>query len=731
MNSNCKLFRPVTYTAIFALSLFIASSFGTGWGEVTQVSARSMKSDLGNKYLENKSYSPLAIGPILYNSHTIDDDNLGNSSGNGDGVISPGEIVELFIELKNDGASSVTGVIACLTEDSPYVSFLFNNCSDFGDIPGSGTAISNNDFDFDVNPSAPDGHIINFTIDITATNGGPWGDTFSIVVHEPYIGLISDTTELPALTPLLDSVNVTYVLLNNNWNGSEGVYTSNENLLNSYDAIIWYASGSGIGRLITQAEHDALEQYLNDGGRLLVSGYDTLGSPTDPLLANLVRSSSSGDGPFTIDYTVKDGDHPIMNGPYGIFPTSTVLTAKHPDHDQAEADTSRGAVTVAELIGGRDKIITTQLPGSEGRVVYWNGNHNLADWIGTSTPLASQGEEGKVYLGTISGEELMVHAKDIPTGEIPAEANYNGEGQALSLDFEAFQDRTSTLAPLGNTTTLFPATGDTISVAYDPYWWNTGDYAEGTRNLGIPSVDHLDYHIVIGENFLSSSGHVDINLSINGFLVDSFTILPGELSKNGSLDFPAISGPSYTIRLEETNTVGAGLGSVTIPLDTSTLTLTGHQPEIFKNSIAWLLEGALSGDSHEPNSTYSSCTSISFGVPVHATIDPAGDFDYYCFNGSDRQIIAADVDASADGSKLDSVLTLYDTDGNTFLAENNDSSGTDSYLEYSLTANGIFYLRVSSFNHPCCGGRGYFYTLELTDISPPPNIYLPISIKIN
>ena len=114
-----------------------------------------------------------------------------------------------------------------------------------------------------------------------------------------------------------------------------------------------------------------MEDYLQSGGRLLVTGHDTLGDPTDNLLADLVRSSSAGDEPFTADYTVTDGTHPIMYGIFGQFPNGTALMAGHLDHDQAEASTVRGAVTVAELTGGRDKIVATDLKSADptsGRV---------------------------------------------------------------------------------------------------------------------------------------------------------------------------------------------------------------------------------------------------------------------------------------------------------------------------------------------------------------------------
>ena len=63
--------------------------------------------------------------------------------------------------------------------------------------------------------------------------------------------------------------------------------------------------------------------------------------------------------------------------------------------------------------------------------------------------------------------------------------------------------------------------------------------------------------------------NVDFDLSINGMVVGSFTVLPAETSKSLAFSFPPINGPSYSIRLEETNTVDPGAGSIVIPFDTS------------------------------------------------------------------------------------------------------------------------------------------------------------------
>lgn len=678
---------------------------------------------------------PSNVGPLEYDSHVVDDDNAGNSIGNDDGVVNPGETVELYVDLHNAGGDGATAVQATISTASPYVTFIFNTASDYGDILGGALATNLNDFDFEVSSSAPNGHVITFDLNVTAANGGPWSDSFDITVvgdtGDGNVALISDQTELQAITPILDDIGLSYDVINNNWNGTQGVYTSDYSFLSNYGVVVWYASGATWGRFTTLQEHDALEQYLQAGGRLLVTGYDTLGSPTDPLLADLIRSSSSGDGPFTYDYTITAGGHPITDGPYGSFPAGTALTAGRYDHDQAEADTSRGATTVAELSGGRDKILATEL-ASGGIVVYWNGNRDASDWTGVLTALQEQGEGTEPKrnadnrpIGGLSIETLRDQAERIEPADVPPEANYAGSAPVWYVPPEVLSRSQTVMAPLDSQSVTFPASGDTISVASNPYWWHAGDYAQGSRSLSLNTIYRVDYNLSLNYNSLWDTGHVDLRLVINGSVVGSFTVWPGEYQKSVSFTFSPINGPVYTIRLEETNTVDPGMGSISVPLDTSTLTFFGpstqDQVAMLKNTLYWLSQGAVVGDPHEPNDAPDQCTPIFFNVAVaDPTIDPAGDYDYYCFTGSAGQTIAADIDAVVNGSLLDPVLTLFDSDGTTFLIQNDDYGGSlDSYLEYTLPRDDTFYLRVRSFGHPCCGGAAYTYSLLLTDITAP------------
>jgi clostripain len=124
------------------------------------------------------------------------------------------------------------------------------------------------------------------------------------------------------------------------------------------------------------------------------------------------------------------------------------------------------------------------------------------------------------------------------------------------------------------------------------------------------------------------------------------------------------------------------------------------------------------GDSHEPNEAPGQATFIGHGATLSdAAICPAGDVDYYAFSGNAGDSIVADIDAAALGSSLDSYLYLYDTDGVTELAQNDDYDGYDSLIEYVLPADGTYYLKVREYNHPNEGSPDHFYTLSLT--SPP------------
>jgi len=202
-----------------------------------------------------------------------------------------------------------------------------------------------------------------------------------VLIADDYHGS-SNLDQLDALIP-----NHTLTHSDNSDSSNDPVLTIDLAALTPYDVVIFYASGhDNSGRKITQAEFDILTQYIEGGGHLIVTGYDTLGSPSDLLLADLVRSRTTGDDASSSDegWKVTSENHPIVNGPNGDFRGQSLTTANS-DHDDATADASQNSVSLGALIDPDyyqgDKVIYTPSIGAGGSVGYWTGNSYGNDWI--------------------------------------------------------------------------------------------------------------------------------------------------------------------------------------------------------------------------------------------------------------------------------------------------------------------------------------------------------------
>lgn len=118
---------------------------------------------------------------VAFLSAVVDDDVLGESQGDDDGTINPGETIEVPVTLKNFG-SSVTAENVALTAsvNDPFV-LPGDMVEMFGTIPPGGTAVSLDDIDFHVQPDAPDGHILHFNLAITSGQGN-WNSAMELLV---------------------------------------------------------------------------------------------------------------------------------------------------------------------------------------------------------------------------------------------------------------------------------------------------------------------------------------------------------------------------------------------------------------------------------------------------------------------------------------------------------------------------------------------------------------------
>jgi len=132
-----------------------------------------------------------------------------------------------------------------------------------------------------------------------------------------------------------------------------------------------------------------------------------------------------------------------------------------------------------------------------------------------------------------------------------------------------------------------------------------------------------------------------------------------------------------------------------------------------------------SGPDGDGNDTFATASAINPGAtsPTDGTIDPAGDVDYYTFQGTEGQWI--EIVTSTDDTattRADTVITLYDSTM-TRIAENDDSLprfDVDAGLITRLPATGTYYVLVQEWStwadETAVGGPNYDYELAVGEI---------------
>ena len=114
-------------------------------------------------------------------------------------------------------------------------------------------------------------------------------------------------------------------------------------------------------------------------------------------------------------------------------------------------------------------------------------------------------------------------------------------------------------------------------------------------------------------------------------------------------------------------------------------------------------QNSLQATCSDANSSLATAAAININQHVTGqTICPAGDVDYFKFNGNKGQQIGTWIDAIRDGSMLDPVLTLLDKNGS-LIFENDDQVPyvvPDSMLSVILPETATYYLKVKAWDHP-------------------------------
>ncbi len=137
----------------------------------------------------------------------------------------------------------------------------------------------------------------------------------------------------------------------------------------------------------------------------------------------------------------------------------------------------------------------------------------------------------------------------------------------------------------------------------------------------------------------------------------------------------------------------------------------GISPTGFNFRIADLPNALEAGE----NNTAAAATPGAIPGAFNGVVTKTGEVDYFKFDAKKGQVFDIRCHARQLGSPLDPVMHIGKADGGS-LANNDDSGGPDSFIRFTVPADGTYTLFVH--DHLRKGGADYFYRIEATPVQP-------------
>ena len=241
------------------------------------------------------AFSLTAVAGILeFNDFYVVDIN-----GNNNGKLDPGETVEVFVSIMNDGSAEATGVMGELMSSDMYIT-IGDDAQDYGDL-GAGDE-GEMSFEVTADEGTPTGHMASFTFDITGDKDLTADGSFLIVVGQIpvlIVDLDDNHNSASVMGETLDEIGIPY-----------DEATSLPDDLNLYSSVFVCLGIYSDNYQLSDAEGQELADYLNAGGNLYMEGGDTWYYDEQTAVHEMFGLSGTSDG---------SGDLSTVNGVTGTF----------------------------------------------------------------------------------------------------------------------------------------------------------------------------------------------------------------------------------------------------------------------------------------------------------------------------------------------------------------------------------------------------------------------------
>jgi hypothetical protein len=124
----------------------------------------------------------------------------------------------------------------------------------------------------------------------------------------------------------------------------------------------------------------------------------------------------------------------------------------------------------------------------------------------------------------------------------------------------------------------------------------------------------------------------------------------------------------------------------------------------------------------EPNNGLAESTPVELPQACNGIIDKPGDVDLFKFSAKQGQVFEVECYARRVRSPLDPVMTILAADGKG-IAGDDDARSPDSYLRFTVPADGDYLVQVS--DHLGRGGADFVYRVEFQPVVPSLTLGLP------
>ena len=290
---------------------------------------------------------------------TIDDDNIPPSFGNGDGVVNPGEVIALSLQVENFGAENIDAVTASITCSSPHSLILTPSVS-FGNVAGGTSAWGSEPFEIIFSSSCYNGEYIEMDAVFTDNLAREWSSMLFFDIESAELEFYRFNLPSAGTNGLLDPGETSIMIdtLRNSSNYTTEILT----------ATLTCESGA-VEILDDTAVFPPCDpgMRVSNGGNTFELHTPVETFPGTPVTLNLALTSPLGfhqDIAFDMSLGIPGDNDPLVPDAYGYYcyDDSDAGYLAAPEYQWVEVSTLTGYLNLPDYGDEQDCSIVVQFP---------------------------------------------------------------------------------------------------------------------------------------------------------------------------------------------------------------------------------------------------------------------------------------------------------------------------------------------------------------------------------